>query len=307
MSKIYEALLQAELERLKDPNAVVADEVPIPTEEPRAVQPATPLRAPSPVQVQTSVRPVNNHGVNLERAGLHAWKPALDKLPSLKHRDAAAEQFRSLRARMYEYRGFNKLKSLMVSSGQAQEGKSFVAANLALILAHQKDNRVLLVDGDLRRASLHTLIGADTSPGLAEYLSGSASVMDVLQRPDISAMRNTPDLAALQNLTFIPAGSGGDQVADLTTNDRFRQLIELVSPHFDWIVVDSSPVNLVSDAVHLAREVDGVLLVVRAAVTPYEMAQRAQNEFKSANLLGVVLNGSTEAPPEGYYGYGSGE
>ncbi|MBS1815517.1 MAG: CpsD/CapB family tyrosine-protein kinase [Acidobacteria bacterium] len=310
MSKIYEALLQAELERLNsDPNAVATLETAqrnvAATAAALGVTPLAPSQ-PTPSTPLRSARP-GIQTIAWDKIPTHVWHPVLDYLPALQHRSAAAEQFRSLRARMYEYRGFNKLKSILVSSGQAQEGKSFVACNLALTLAYQKDNRVLLIDGDLRRSTVHKMIGCKAEPGLAEYLLGTAEAYDIMQRADLGTARDMPDGSAMANLTVVPGGSGGEAVADLASNERFRTLLEMVAPTFDWIVVDSSPVNLVSDSVHMARECDGVLLVVRSGITQYELAQRAQNEFKSSNVLGVVLNGSTEAPPTGYYGYESGE
>ena len=105
------------------------------------------------------------------------WLPSLHQLPALDQRGAAVEQFRSLRSRMQEFRDLNTLKSILVSSGLPQEGKSFVAANLAISFARHKAARVLLIDGDMRRASLHKLLGAPPGPGLTEYLAGKAGLI----------------------------------------------------------------------------------------------------------------------------------
>ncbi len=116
--------------------------------------------------------------------------------------------------------------------------------------------------------------------------------------------RPGPDKARqtiLPNLTFIAGGNGGDKAADLSGNPRFRGLIEEASPSFDWIVVDSSPVLPVSDAVNMARACDGVLLVARAGVTKYPVAQRAQSEMKAARILGFVLNAMDKAANAGNY------
>ncbi len=103
----------------------------------------------------------------------------------------------------------------------------------------------------------------------------------------------------LPNLTFIAGGNGGDKAADLSGNPRFGELIRLASPYFDWIIVDSSPVLPVSDAVNLARSCDGVLLVARGGVTKFPVAQRAQSELKASNILGFVLNAVHETPEVG--------
>ena len=231
------------------------------------------------------------------------WAPSLHQLPALEQRGAAVEQFRSLRSRMQEFRDLNTLKSILVSSGLPQEGKSFVAANLAISFARHKAARVLLIDGDMRRASLHKLLGAPPGPGLTEYLAGKASLTEIMQRP-IPGDTGHPLPAGLASLIFIPGGNASDKAADLSGNRRFGRLIAEASPHFDWIVVDSSPVNLVSDGVNLARSCDGVLLIARGGTTKYQVAQRALAELKASKVLGFVLN-AVEDPPltGGYYGY----
>jgi capsular exopolysaccharide synthesis family protein len=235
----------------------------------------------------------------------YTWLPSLHQLPALEHRGAAVEQFRSLRSRMQEFRDLNTLKTLLVSSGLPQEGKSFVAANLAISFARHKANRVLLIDGDMRRASLHKLLGAPHGPGLTEYLAGKSTLTQIMQRP-IPGENGPPLPHGLVSLYFIPGGHAGDKAADLSGNRRFNRLIADASPHFDWIIVDSSPVNLVSDGVNLARSCDGVLLIARGGTTKYEVAQRALAELKASKVLGFVLN-AVEDPPHtrGYYGYDS--
>ena len=214
------------------------------------------------------------------------------------------EQFRSLRSRIFELRDISPLKTILVSSGLPQEGKSFVSTNLALSLARHKNSKVLLIDGDMRRYTLHQILGCESTPGLADYLAGKASIVEVMQRPETSQITNPAAQHALPNLSFIAGGNGGDKAADLSGSPRFGELIQLVSPYFDWIIVDSSPVLPVSDAVNLARFCDGVLLVARSGVTKFPVAQRAQSELKAAHILGFVLNAVIEAPEVGgYYSY----
>lgn len=234
-----------------------------------------------------------------------SWKPSLYHLPALEERGRSVEQFRSLRSRMHEFRDLNTLKSILVSSGLPQEGKSFIAANLAISFARHEASRVLLIDGDMRRSSLHQLLGTHSEPGLSEYLAGKASVLEIMQQASVPP-RTAAANNGLSSLTFIPAGADTNTAADLSGNYRFDDLIKLLAPHFDWIVVDSSPVNLVADGVNLARACDGVLLVARAGVTKFEAAQRALIELKASNILGFVLNAVTKLPQSGgYYGYDS--
>jgi capsular exopolysaccharide synthesis family protein len=219
------------------------------------------------------------------------WSPSLEKLPTLQAAGPAVERFRSLRSRIYELRGQRPLRSILVCSGLPQEGKSYIAANLATCLARHSRSRVLLIDGDMRRQSLHHLLGCQAEPGLCEYLSGNATAIEAMQRPEASP----PGVGSgagetLSNLVFIGAGKAGDQGADLSGSARFAKLLALAGAVFDWIIVDSCPVTLVSDAINLARACDGVLLVARGNVTPYTVAQKAHSEFRASHVLGFVLN-----------------
>jgi protein-tyrosine kinase len=326
MSKIYEALLQAEKDRNEARGKGTGPEketFATATAEPvlhDGIEPwvNAPLSATSPtlpelhatdfggtafVDPEAPVRKVQE--IDLTEIHYSTWSPALVQLPALEDRGSAVEQFRSLRSRMHEFRDLNTLKSVLVSSGLPQEGKSFIATNLAISFARHKNSRVLLIDGDMRRSSLHHLLGCPSVPGLAEYLSGSATLTEIMHRPK-EPETGAPLHHGLASLTFIGAGKDSDKAADLSGNYRFDELVETLSPHFDWIVIDSSPVNLVSDGVNLARACDGVLLIARAGVTKFEIAQRALTELKSANVLGFVLN-AVEKPPVtgGYYGYDS--
>ena len=230
------------------------------------------------------------------------WNPSFERLPGLQKSGAGVEQFRSLRSRLQEFRDLKSLKSLLVSSGMPQEGKSFIAANLALNLARHKNSKVLLVDADMRCSSLHQYLGCDYNPGLADYLSGKASIQEVMQYAEEVKDRDPIISAVFNNLAFIPGGEGGERAADLSGSKRFDELLATAAPYFDWIVVDSPPVLLVSDAVNLARCCDAVLLVARAGVTTFPVAQRAQYELKASNIIGFVLNAVDKpAITESYY------
>jgi capsular exopolysaccharide synthesis family protein len=188
------------------------------------------------------------------------------------------------------------------------EGKTFIAANLAFSLARNKNHAVLLIDADLRKPALHTLLGTSHQPGLAEFLSGSAQANQILQRNQYSSIDWEGKSWQVPDLTFIPSGDGGDLSPELVANHRFEELIAALSPHFDWIIIDSPPALVVADAIDLARAADAVLLVARAAQTPYDVAQRAQSAFANSRLLGFVLNAVKEAPRSGgYYYYGKRE
>ena len=312
MSKIYEALLRAELERTVTPHeqddgaVLTLEDVLIPAEE--KITPAYPVNiSPAPeVLEQTASAPEPEISVQPETFDLslvqaRPWAPLLAALPALDERGTSVEQFRSLRSRLLELRDQRPLKSILVSSGLPGEGKSFVALNVAVALARRKGQRVLLVDGDMRRSSLHKALGATQFPGLSEYLAGKAALHEVMQHPEISG--TAPLAAGLASLYFVSGGIEADKAGDLAANARFGEALQQLGAVFDWIIIDSSPVNLVSDAVSLSSACDGVLLVAREGVTKYKTAQQAQVQFKNANLLGFVLNALHKLPTKSdYYG-----
>jgi protein-tyrosine kinase len=313
MSRIYEALQKAESERKPERREEESrvQEFPAGTELRSQAAVAdveyAPVSAPMNEEVYTGptgLRGYEGDALDLSKIVRRPWSPSLAQLPALLERGPAVEQFRSLRSRVHELRDINPLKSILVSSGMPQEGKSFIATNLALSLARHKNSKVLLIDGDMRRYSVHQLLGCESHPGLADYLAGKASPVEVMQRAEQSVEADGTGKPLLPNLTFIAAGNGGDKAADLSGSQRFGELVRVAAPHFDWIIVDSSPVLPVSDAVNLARSCDGVLLVARGGVTKFPIAQRAQSELKASNVLGFVLNAVLDAPQDGgYYGY----
>jgi protein-tyrosine kinase len=315
MSRIYEALQKAESERklerrepeLGSPDEPASAAMTTAVADPDAVF-AMPRFADAPIvtepYTEPSTRRMGGDSLDLSRIVARPWALSLPQLPALLERGPAVEQFRSLRSRIYELRDISPLKTILVSSGVPQEGKSFISTNLALSLARHKNSKVLLIDGDMRRYTLHQILGCESHPGLADYLAGKADILDVMQRPEALQAQTAVATPILPNLTFIAGGNGGDKAADLSGSPRFGELIRQASPHFDWIIVDSSPVLPVSDAVNLARWCDGVLLVARGGVTKFPVAQRAQSELKASKILGFVLNAVQETPEVGgYYGY----
>lgn len=204
-----------------------------------------------------------------------------------------AEQFRTLRSRLYEVRRNQALRTVLVTSSMPSEGKTFVASNLAQAIVRQPDRRVLLIDADLRCARLHVPLGAPSAPGLAEYLRGDADEITVIQYGQEG------------NLCLIPGGSQATDPSELLCNGRMKKLLDRVAPVFDWIILDSPPCLPVADASILANLSDAVLLVVRAGVTPSEVAQRACQELQGKNVVGVVLNAVPEQDLNGSYYYQS--
>ncbi len=289
MSRIYDALQRADIER-------------------KAAQEEDATRPPEPSPVPSADGlPSIKAEVNTEKIALYPWKPSRAYFPTLNDRGESVEQFRVLRSQLYQLRDQARLKTILVSSGAPAEGKTFVVANLAISLTRNRNNKVLLIDGDLRRPSLYAVLGAPNIPGLTEYLAATAEPSDIMQRNQNSSLVDAGIARRISNLTFIPAGAGGDNSSELVANRRIEELIAILSPHFDWILIDSPPVLAFADAIDLARAADAVLLVARGASTPYDVAQRAQAAFSSSRILGFVLNAVKDVPPNTsyYYYYGN--
>jgi protein-tyrosine kinase len=242
-------------------------------------------------------------GIALEQIKQYQWTPDLASFPTLADRGKGVEQFRSLRSRIYQARYEAPLKTLLISSGMPSEGKSFIAANLAMNLARNTVSNILLIDGDLRRPTLHSLLGAPNTPGLTEYLRGEAELSDILQRDSTPPRTENSSTGSAANLTFIPAGKCGDNSSELVANRRIDELLATLAPDYDWILIDSPPVLAVTDAVELAHAADAVLLIARGAKTPYDVAQRAQAAFVNSRILGFVLNDVKDVQQRGYNYY----
>ena len=283
MSRIYDALQRADLER----QAAQGKDAP---ENPEPYFESGPEDLP-PIEA----------GVSLENTVLHSWKPSLVSLPTLGDRGESIEQFRALRSQIYQFRDQNPLKTILVSSGMPAEGKTYVVANLAVSLARNRNNTVLLIDADLRRPALHAILGAPSAPGLTEYLAGTAEVTDILQRNENPRIVEGGVTRGIPDLAFIPAGAGGDNSSELVANHRIEELVAALSPHFDWILIDSPPVLPLADASIWSRMADGILLVTRRGVTEKKQLQRGLEAIERSKLLGALVNSSSNAAHSDYY------
>ncbi len=204
-----------------------------------------------------------------------------------------AEKFRTLRSRLYQIAAAQPIKRILLTSSVPEEGKTFIAANLALSIIRQPERRVLLIDADLRASRLHVVLGAPNDAGLSDYLQSAIEETSVIQ------------VAKEGNFCFIPGGSQVSNPSELLHSDRMKALLDKLTPMFDWIILDSPPAIAVHDASILADMCDGVLFVVKAGQTDFELAERASSEFRDKNLLGVVLNRveKNESYGDYYYGY----
>jgi succinoglycan biosynthesis transport protein ExoP len=169
-------------------------------------------------------------------------------------------------------------RTLLVTSSKAGEGKTLTAANLAVSLA-RLNQRVLLIDADLRRPRLHELFGEEPGPGLTDLLTGKATTR---------AVRKTK----VARLWLIPSGSDSRRPADLLGSEHFKKLIDCLRPQVEWVIIDSPPVLAVADACVIARVVAGVLLVVGSGKTSRDVACAAVERLDAvgAKIVGAMLN-----------------
>ena len=192
-------------------------------------------------------------------------------------RSAAAEAYRSLSTNIQFSSLDQDIKTLLVTSVSADEGKSTVLANLAVTMA-EGGRKIVVVDCDLRRPSLHTLFGLSGQPGL------TSMVLDESLPPPLQA-------TSVANVGLIAAGPPPPNPSELLASARFARVMAAIAALGDLIVLDAPPVTAVSDAAILATRVDGVLLVVDSGRTRRDAAKRAREQLErvGARLLGVVL------------------
>ena len=297
MSRIHEALKKAAQERSLGLSSVVSpDLVDVSTDVSRTTVPAEERALPVLADLPPGrVSPFLSFEELAKKCAHPQWQldPRSNVFLGSDSNQTDGESFRTLRSRLYQIAGTRQLKRILVTSSIPEEGKTFVAANLAQSIVRQDHRRVLLIDADLRLSRLHQVLGAPATPGLSEYLRGEVDEIAVIQR------------GLEGNLCFIPGGSPVSNPSELLLGERMKRLLELVTPVFDWLVLDSPPTLPVHDASMLADLCDGVLFVVRAGETDFETAEKASSEFRDKNLLGVVLNRVEKSDSYGgyYYGY----
>jgi len=196
-------------------------------------------------------------------------------------RSPASEAYRTLRTNLSFYSLDKPLRTLVVTSPAAGEGKSTTIANLAVTMA-QSGRRTILVDTDLRRPTLHELFGAQMSPGLTDMI--------MVEAGDLPLQKT-----AVENLWLLSSGSKPPNPADMLGAARMEQIIAQLAEQADIVLFDAPPVMAAADAAILGARVDGVLLVVQAGKTRRDHAERAREilEKSRARVVGAAL---TNAP-----------
>ncbi|MFO7713468.1 CpsD/CapB family tyrosine-protein kinase [Desulfosarcina sp.] len=253
----------------------------------------------SPVQSDTAAKGASDGPVPAA-AGRgrqrNTGKPAIDPNLIVYHDPSCAEAeiFKILRNNILFPREGAPPPSIMVTSAVPGDGKSFVAANLAVSIAQGVEEHVLLMDCDMRRSSIHRSFGFDDRvPGLCEYLSKGVELSALLKK------------TVVDKLTILPGGSTPDNPSELLSSQAMKQLLEQAKNryHDRFIIVDSPPPQLTAETTALAKYVDGIIIVVRAGKTPKDLVKNLAEKLGREKLLGVVLNGY-KVPATERYGYG---
>ncbi|MBV9958823.1 MAG: CpsD/CapB family tyrosine-protein kinase [Acidobacteria bacterium] len=208
-------------------------------------------------------------------------------------RSAYCEELRSLRTHVIHLTQRKKMKSVVVTSTGASEGKSLTALNLAWLLAQTDGVRCLLIDSDLRQPCITDYLGIEEEYpiGLSEVMGGEATLEETVVRLEPSG------------LYLLPGGAARDDVAELLSGPKFSSLLAEVRDYFDYIIIDAPPLGLFTDATVLINRADGALMVVRAGKTRYALVDRLLNTLPRSRMLGVVLNRNHEQLTESDYYY----
>jgi succinoglycan biosynthesis transport protein ExoP len=235
-----------------------------------------------------------NNGPHGKRLALTpASKEVVEIVTQVRPQSQMAESYRALRTSLLLSNLGAPPKVIMVTSARPQEGKTTTSINTAIVLA-QKGVRVLLMDADLRRPSVHKTLGMGPRSGLSNVLTGSATVQQTITTSQI-----------LSNLFIMPAGTPPPNPAELLASSNMRDLLLELRPQFDHIVIDTPPTLSVTDAVVLSPRADATLLVIRSGQTTKQALRRARDILMQVNahVAGVLLNAVDLTSPDYYYYY----
>lgn len=194
-------------------------------------------------------------------------------------RGCAADRLRFLRLRLNEVWNPEKVKKLLITSPLPHDGKSTVALNLAVTLADEGNRTVLLIEGDLHRATLSKELGLTGRPGVAECLESGSDPCSLVRRIEPIGCY------------FLPAGQPRSNPSELLQRPVLSTMMESVSRHFDWILIDSPPVAPLTDALSWKERADATLVIVRAGHTPAHATEEALNLLGRKHVFAIILNG----------------
>ncbi len=202
------------------------------------------------------------------------------------------EEYRSLRTHVLHKSQRQKLQAIVVASVNPSEGKSVTALNLSWLLAQTDGVRALIIDSDLRMPSLADYLGIETDKGLSHVLAGEAKLADCIVKLEPSGLH------------ILPGGEARNDVAELISGPKFKEILREAREMFDYVIIDAPPLGIFTDATVLINQADGAMIVVRANRTRYSAIERLLEPLPKERLLGVVLNQSEAVMDESHYNYG---
>jgi polysaccharide biosynthesis transport protein len=232
-------------------------------------------------------------GANGKRLMIATSKEAVELVAKARPQSQMAESYRALRTSLLLTSVGAPPKVIMITSALPQEGKSTTSINCAVVLA-QKGTRVLLIDADLRRPSIHKTLGMGPRSGLSNVLTGSATLQQTIQPSKI-----------LPNLFILPAGTPPPNPAELLASSNMKDVLEELRGQYDHVVIDTPPTLSVTDAVVLSPRADAIVLVIRSGQTTKQALRRARDILTQVNakVSGVLLNAVDLSSPDYYYYY----
>jgi capsular exopolysaccharide synthesis family protein len=202
---------------------------------------------------------------------------------------AAGEAFHLLGVRLRHMRRQRPLKKVLVTSSIPQEGKSLVAANLACTLALRTQQKVLLLEGDVRRPTQSKIFGLPNRPGICEWLNGERAIVKSMYKLDGPG------------IWILPAGQATGDSLDLLQSGRAIPLMEQLANWFDWVVIDSPPILPLADTSIWTNMADGILLVARQGTTQKRQLKRGLEALGNQKVIGAVLNSAKALAHTDYY------
>jgi exopolysaccharide transport family protein len=235
----------------------------------------------------------SREGANHKRLIIASSKEAVELITQVRPQSQMAESYRALRTSLLLSNLGAPPKVIMVTSALPQEGKTTTSINCAVVLA-QKGIRVLLIDADLRRPSIHKTLGMGPRSGLSNVLTGSSTLENAITRSSI-----------LPNLDVLAAGTPPPNPAELLASPNMRDMLDQLRSRYDHIVVDTPPTLSVTDAVVLSPRVDSIVLVIRSGQTTKQALRRSRDILTQVNakVSGVLLNAVDLSSPDYYYYY----
>ncbi len=292
MSRLFEGLNIGTVQR-SHIDAVRREIVPVDLALPEAAETAQELNAGTPEATSSRGTGEPKKALEIENARKVMAQPSLtSRLVAWSTPNSlGAEKFRALAVRLDDMRRQYQLNSLQVTSSVINEGKSFVAANLAVTLAKYSGSKTLLIEGDLHRPTLASMFGLKDLQGLGEWWSRrNQDLSNFLVRLSGTA------------LWFLPAGKACDRPSEILRSAQLAEAFAELASRFDWIIVDSTPMLPVIDTNLWSRLVDGTLLVVREGVAPIKALKNGLQSLDNPKLIGVVINEASEFDQVDYDG-----